>query len=84
MKYTVTWSLFAETQLADIWVRAFDKQAVTNASDEIDRQLKIDADRVGVPDLQGWRIIVVPPLAATFDVSVPDRLVTVLSIRYRT
>ena len=83
MKYSVVWKLFAETQLTDIWLGASDKQAVTKASDEIDRTLRINPDRIGVPDSRGWRLIVVPPLVATFEVSIDDRRATVLSIRYR-
>jgi len=82
MKYPVFWKLFAETQLADIWIRASDKQAVTNASDEIDRRLRRDPNQIGTANPLGWRIIAQPPLA-TFEVSDDDRLVTVLSIRYR-
>jgi hypothetical protein len=37
MKYSVVWRPFAQHQLATIWLRAADRQSVTDASDEIDR-----------------------------------------------
>jgi hypothetical protein len=83
MKYSVVWKPFAEYQLGSIWLRASDQQAVADASDEIERQLRRDPERLGEPDHHGWRIIAVPPLLATFEVSMDDRLATVLSIRYR-
>ena len=73
MKYSVVWKPFAEYQLADIWLRAADQQAVTNASDAIDRQLSQDPERLGEADKHGWRIVAVPPLVAPFEVSVDDR-----------
>jgi hypothetical protein len=83
MKYTVAYSPLAEYQLADIWVREDDKDGITSASAAIDRQLRHDPDRLGEPDERGWRLLVEPPLAITFEVSVDDRKATVLSVRYR-
>lgn len=82
MKYSVVWRPFAQHQLATIWLRAADRQSVTDASDEIDRHLRRDADQIGTPDERGWRILVVPPLVATFEVSVADCKATVLAVRY--
>ena len=46
MKYTVTFTAFAEYQLADIWLRARNRQAVTQAADYLDTLLRTDADQV--------------------------------------
>lgn len=83
MKYTVVYKPLAEFQLADIWLRFADKQAVTEASDAIDRSLRRNADQIGEPDERGWRILAEPPLVVTFDVSVDDRTATVHSVRLR-
>lgn len=83
MKYTVTYSVFAERQLTEIWMSAPDPQAVTDASRDIDRTLGSDADQIGMPNADGWRGLVASPLAITFKVSEDDRMVTVLSVRYR-
>jgi len=69
MKYTVTYSEFAERQLADIWMDASDRQAVSDASNDVDRSLGQKADQIGKPNEDGWRGLVVPPLAVTFKVS---------------
>jgi len=83
MKYTVTYSAFADRQLTDIWIEAPDRKAVSDASSDIDRVLGQRASQIGTPNLDGWRGLVAPPLAITFKVSEEDRLVTVLSVRYR-
>jgi hypothetical protein len=83
MKYSVVWRPFAEYQLADIWLGARNQQAVADASDEIDRQLRHDPAKLGEPDSQGWRILAVPPLVATFEVSEEDLKEVVLAVRYR-
>jgi hypothetical protein len=82
MKHTVVFSLLADHQLADIWLRATDRQQVTDAANHIEELLRHDPDRRGEARPNGWRILVVGPLAATFEVSADDRKVTVLSIRY--
>ena len=41
MRYTVQWRRTAEATLADIWLRAVDRQAVTRATHEVDRELAI-------------------------------------------
>jgi hypothetical protein len=82
MKYTVVYTPFADYQLADIWLRAKNRQQVTDSANKIESMLRHDADQLGLPRRHGHRVIVKPPLVFTFEVSVDDRLVTVLSIRY--
>jgi hypothetical protein len=65
--------------LADIWIQAADRQAVTDAADRIDRALARDADRKGQV-FHGRRVLVDAPLAVTFAVSVDDCLVTVSQV----
>jgi len=83
MKYTVVYTPLADLQLADIWMHCSDRQAVTEASHEIDRHLSRDADQIGKPDANGWRVLIEAPLVVSFRVSPDDRLVSVLSVRYR-
>jgi hypothetical protein len=82
MKYTVAFSSRAEQQLAQIWLQAIDRQKVTDASIRIEELLRNDAEQRGESRPEGWRILIVGPLAAAFEVSVDDRKVTVLSLRY--
>jgi hypothetical protein len=47
MRYTVAWDPAAEPELMAIWLRAPDRQAVTDAANEIDRLLADDRYRRG-------------------------------------
>lgn len=76
MRFTVVWTRAALDQLADAWLRAADRGAVTRASAEIDRTLRTDPDRQGV-EFYGDRLLAVPPLQAVFTVHPDDRLVRV-------
>lgn len=80
MRYTVVWSPEATDQLADLWVRASDQQAVADAADDIDRRLRFAPDRVGTPHGE-IRILIVEPLAVHFSVTPDDRLVEVSFVR---
>jgi len=83
MKYTVVSTPLANHQLADIWLRAANPQDVTDASDRIEAALRNDPDRLGEVRRDGRRVIVLQPLSFTFEVSVDDRRVTIVSVRYR-
>jgi len=80
MKYTVTWLQRMQQRLAAIWLVAPDRQDVTAASNRIDRLLAIDPDTVGTLVYDDVRELIVPPLAIEFEISEPDRLVTVVAV----
>ena len=79
-RYTVLWSHDAEDQLADAWLQAQDRQAVTVAQARIDQELAADAETKGIDLGEGLRLLKVPPLKAFFEVSEPDRIVRVTAI----
>jgi hypothetical protein len=82
MRYTVTWTPSArDIELTEIWLQALDRQAVTKASHEIDRRLRIDPESQG-QDFYGDRILEVWPLIVVFAVYPDDRLVEVLQVRH--
>jgi len=83
MKYTVVTVPVADHQLADIWLRAPDRQKVADAFNRIESMLKLDAYLQGREHPGGWRVIAEPPLVASFRVSEDDRLVKILSVAYR-
>jgi hypothetical protein len=83
MKYTVVYTALEDLQLAPIWLDSPDRQEVADASQQIDRRLSRDADQIGHPDTNGWRVLIEPPLVVSFRVSPDDRMATVLSVRYR-
>jgi hypothetical protein len=80
MIFTVTWSEWAQQQLAAIWLASSNRTAITQASHEIDQTLRVDADTVGRRRSGSIRRFWCFPLAVEFDVSEPDRLVTVVAI----
>ena len=80
MIFTVVWLPAALGKLAGFWVNGPDRQAVADASNEIGRLLRIDAQARGLPFFER-RMLAVAPLAVTFDVSLDDRLVTVADVK---
>jgi hypothetical protein len=81
IKYMVSWDYRAEQDLAEVWVNATDRAAVSAASREIDKALAYDADRKGDPLSEGLRAINIGPLRAVFEVSEQDRKVVVVRVR---
>jgi hypothetical protein len=82
MRYTVTYTKDALDALARQWIAASDRNAMTNAGDEIDRILREDASKKGCNAGGGLRQLIVAPLIAEFTVEDNDRLVTVWEIRH--
>ena len=80
MRYTVVLEKPAENQLARIWARAVDQQAVADASDRIDAELGNDAHAKGVP-LGVFRTYADAPLAVLFHVDPGDRMVRIIQYR---
>ncbi|MEX0712682.1 MAG: type II toxin-antitoxin system RelE/ParE family toxin [Pirellulales bacterium] len=80
-RYSVVWPKSAQHELADLWLSAQDRGAVTAAADEIDRQLAEDAPDKGVELSEGMRAFFAPPLRVLFAVRNEDRVVEVLRVR---
>ncbi len=47
MKWTVVWVDNSEDELADIWLRADDRSAITSAAYRIEHELRQNADQKG-------------------------------------
>ncbi|HTK77166.1 MAG TPA: hypothetical protein VL371_18005 [Gemmataceae bacterium] len=79
MRYTVTETPVARSQLARLWGNASSpvRAAITKASARTDSALRDDPERKGVPLSEGLYYLGQPPLKAYFIVSEPDRLVTI-------
>jgi hypothetical protein len=77
--FTVVWSPFALDRLAELWLRAADRNAVTAAGHRIDQLLRVDPHTRGVPFF-GDRVIHVPPLRAAFSVNRMDTIVDVFDV----
>lgn len=80
IRYTVVWHRRAEDDLAEIWLTASDRDAVTAAAGQADTMLSED------PELRGTRIsprafeLYLAPLYFMYQVSQPDRLVRIFSV----
>ena len=78
--FTVTWTQSASDQLAEIWLKADSplRGEITNYVQLLDRHLRANADRLGESRELRVRILTDTPLGIEFQVSEPDRLVTVV------
>src|SRR5436190_5916296 len=77
MTYTVTWSARALARLADVWLHASNRNAVTAASYAIDNILRDDPDLVGAHRFDTVREFHYPPLGIDFEVIEANRLLIV-------
>src|SRR5262249_46426250 len=62
MNFTVVWDPAAEQELAELWINAPDRNAVTQAANHIDRTLQTDPEQHGESRPDGRRILIVAPL----------------------
>jgi plasmid stabilization system protein ParE len=82
MKYTVVWTDAATNRLADIYIKAADRRAVRAAADQIDVELKKDADRKGHSAAGNRRWLRIPPLLVLFTADPGDCMARVLKVGY--
>ena len=81
MKATVVWTKDAMNQLAQAWLNAVDRAAVTSAADAIDARLKQNPDSAGVPYDDNSLVLIVRPLAVRYRFVAMDNLVIVAGLR---
>ncbi|HWG47227.1 MAG TPA: hypothetical protein VN688_30980 [Gemmataceae bacterium] len=79
MKYTVTWLPAASSELTRLYNQPLNRQAVADAADLIDQELKIDPDQKARL-FGGMYFYRVPPLVVAFEVIPDDCLVRVLQV----
>jgi hypothetical protein len=72
MRYTVIWSPETESGLASIWMRASDQQAVSDAANSIDRQLRNSPEKLGADLGGGDRYLECSPLVVIFSIEPDD------------
>ena len=80
-RYTVVWLASAQDELADEWIRATNRNAVTVAVHAIDKELADDAPSKGVELGEGLRAFFSPPIRILYAVREEDRVVEVLRVR---
>ena len=79
MKWHVDWIDEAENELAEIWLRAEDRAAITSASYRVEYELQNDPDQKG-EDFYGDRVYQYGPLAAAYELINDDRLVRIVQV----
>ena len=79
MRFTVVWSASATDLLAELWMNATDRNAVTVAQHQIDQLLRVDPATRGVPFF-GDRLLHVSPLHVTFAINPMDMIVEVYNV----
>lgn len=80
MIFVVNWLPSAVNELAELWVNALDRRAVTEASDRMEQLLTKDAHQLGV-GFQDHRLLLVAPLVLAFAVDLVNRQVRVLNVQ---
>ena len=80
MRYTVVWVPRAAGTLANLWMKAPDRQSVADASNRLDVILADDPELKGKPLGRLWTRYE-PPLAVLYEVIPDDRMVRVVSIK---
>lgn len=79
-RFTVVWHSDVKNELAELWMAASDRRALSAAADRLDRELAVDPQRKGRPVGDQLRVLTEPPLEILFDVSEPDRLVKIVAV----
>jgi len=80
MNFKVLWRPSALNALADIWTNASDKNAVTRASNTLDRRLATNPLDLGESRDGNERIGFEPPLQILFRVDVAERTAHVTAV----
>jgi plasmid stabilization system protein ParE len=81
MSFTVVWNPSAESQLAEIWLNSNDRAGISNAVNEIDKELRRAPVLLGESRSGGRRIVITRQLVVFFRVDEADRVVRVFSVR---
>lgn len=81
IRYTVVWPKGAEDELAELWIGASDRDAITAAANSIDLELSEDSTAKGTEVSEGLRALFAPPLRVLFAVREDDRVVEVLRVK---
>ena len=77
MKWTVVWKSDALNDLSELWIESLDREGSTASSHLIDQILKMSPLTAGESREDNRRVLIVPPLAVTYQVSTDDFMVIV-------
>ena len=82
MNYTVVWRRRAQGQLAALWIRAANKDAVAGYAEQIDRILERNPNDQGESRGGGVRLWFHRPISVLFQVDESAKRVTVVAIKW--
>ncbi len=80
-RYRVEWDSYVEDELAEIWIVASDRDAVTAAQAAGDKLLSSDPYGAGTHVSEGLYRIRIPPLSMIYSIHEPQGIVDVESVR---
>lgn len=80
MRYTVGWSASAQNELAEVWLEAADRNAVAEASNEIDEFLAVSPNDPRCEIVAGGGILIIGPLGVQYRIRERDRFVAVVNV----
>jgi len=82
MRFSIRWKRAARDRLAEVWLSAPDRNAVTDACAHVEQLLQADPFHVGEARLGTDRILFVSPLVVHYTVILDDQKVVVLDVRH--
>lgn len=82
MNYAVVWRGRAQAQLAALWLRAANKDAVTGYAEQIDRILARNPTEWGESRAGNYRLWFHRPISVFYQVVKADMTVYVLSVKW--
>jgi hypothetical protein len=80
MKWRVNWLPDTEQELADLWLGAPDRNAVTHAAHVLDELLEADPEGSGESRPEGRRILFAAPLGVFYRVLPDSHIVEVVHV----
>ena len=83
IRFTVVWPQSALDELAGIWIASSDRSSVTQAANQIDRELADNPQAQGLELSEGIRAYYRQPLRVLFAIREDDRIVEILTVKRR-
>jgi hypothetical protein len=80
MRFTVIWDPSVVNDVAVLWMNSREPGEIQRAADFFDRTLHHEADRRGIPYGRGERLLTHGPFAASFLVSMDDRIARIAQV----
>ena len=80
-RFTVVWTPDAVEQLADLWLRAANREVIVSVVESLDLELTVDPFWKSLELTEGLHYLDLPPIRAVFSVDSANRLVEVARIR---